>query len=435
MKKRLSLVLVVCLLVSLLSGCTQKEAADDGRPVVYASFYPVYDLTRQVVGDTVNLKTFMPIDKEPHFWEPTPKDMKRLAEADVLVVNGANMERWLEQVRDNLPDLDILVLSDSVELITYKGAAAIGDFQYMCSHKAKKNDINHIEFGHTHEDVMRVAFIDNSSGMGTEELIAKGKEIMEDKGELVAQKETIDVEDGKVYALEMGHESGDIGYRFPKSGEWVFISDRISETILPYDLKEADGGDQKITVLLEGSTSGLDKVTYDPHSWLSLTNGKKYLNAINDHFAGKYPEHTRTYNRNKVRAIDALTDLEVAYKDKFKALPQKEFVVTHYAYEYLAREFDLVQFPLQGLVSTDSPSLKTIRKALDYCNYHKINTIFYEAGHEQKEAATLADDLGGHAVGLTSMEYILPEFDKEDASYTSIMQDNLEKIYASLESR
>lgn len=64
-----------------------------------------------------------------------------------------------------------------------------------------------IEFGHTHENVMRVCFF-KQDGSKLEDLVKKGKKHMEAKGKLVPQNSTIDVEEGKVYGLEMGHESG-----------------------------------------------------------------------------------------------------------------------------------------------------------------------------------------------------------------------------------
>ena len=421
---------LVCLV--LLSACGKgKPANTSDKPVVYTSFYPVNDLVEQVAGETVEVRSFMPLDKDPHLWEPSPKDIASLAGADLLIVNGANLESWVDQVEENLDDLKILKLSDSVELISYKGAAVMGDFQYMCQQQAEKDSTYKISFGHTHEDCMRVTFIKRNSNESLEDLIVKGKKIMEKKGKAISQGSTIEVDQGQVYSIEMGHEHGEIYYKFPEDGHWVFISDRISEPLLSYDLKEENGSDLEIDRLLEGSTSNKDKVTYDPHSWLSLKNAKKYLNAIQNALTDLYPNNQRLYYRNKVGIVDELTDLELAYREKFKDLDRREFVVTHYAYEYLARDFDLIQFPLQGLVSTESPSLKTIAKAIAYCKVKDIKTIFYEEGNDPKSALSLAEEIDGEAIGLTSMEYRTKEMN-QPGSYQIIMKENLEKLYKSL---
>ncbi len=430
-KKLISIFLLCSLLTNILCGCTKEEVKNDGKPIVYTSFYPVYDLVKQIAGDTVELKTFMHLDKDPHLWEPTPKDMKGLANADLLIVNGANLEKWLDQVRENLPNLEIIVLSDSVDLITYKGAAAIGDFQYMCEYNFKTDKKYRIDFGHTHEDIMRVTFINNSKDLSQKELVEKGKKIMEQKGSVVAQKSNIEVVEGEVYAIEMGHESGEVTFNVPRDGNWVFVADRVSESLLPYDLTDENKEKLDVKVLLSGSTSGMDKITYDPHSWMSIVNAKKYLNTIHDEFLKRYSKNSKLYRKNKLKAVDALTDLEFEYKEKFKDIDNREFVVTHYAYAYLSRDFGLVQFPLQGLVSTESPSLKTIRKAIEYCQYWGINTIFYEEGMDSKEAKALAEEIGGRAEALNSMEYMKPDVQDNKIDYTSVLRSNLEKLYDS----
>lgn len=433
MKRGIALLLAaVCL---LLAGCApqhDKEASEEGKTIIYTSFFPVYDLVNAVADGAAEVRSFMPLDKDPHLWEPTPKDLARLSGADLLVVNGANLERWLDQVKHNLPDLPVLVLSDFVELITYKGAAAMGDFQYMAQAELKAATYT-IDFGHTHEDIMRVAFIRNDKGLDTKALIAKAKRIMENKGPLVAQRETIQVESGQVYNLEMGHERGAIHLQIPQEGSWVFVSDRVSERMLPYELLDIDGSLLERQELLSGSTSGLDKITYDPHSWMSPVNAKLYLNAIQDRLTEMMPEHKRSFRRNKLSLVDALTTLQYDYLEKFKVVENKHFVVTHYAYAYLARDFGLFQFPLQGLISTESPSLKTIRKAIEVCDSYHIDTIFYEDGREQKSAQSLAEEIGGQAMPLVSMEYVPPRRQGAGKGYVDFISDNLKAIHASLQ--
>ena len=428
--KKISLI-IFALIFFVACGKNEKE---DKRPLVYTSFYPINDLTKKIAGDSLNVQSFMPEEKEAHLWEPSAKDMKKLAKADLLVVNGANMEPWLDSVKENLPDLDILKLSDSVDLITYKGQAAIGDFQYMARIDVT-DKVQKFDFAHTHEDMMRVAFI-KDEGLSQEELVKKAKEIMSQKGELVSQKSTINVEEGKVYGLEMGHESGEIFYKMPKAGKWIFVSDRISEDLLPYYLMDENGDLLKDTnreeSLMEGSSSGFDKISYDPHSWLSITNGKKYLNAIQDKLIEKYPENEKIYKKNKLKYVDQLTDIDAEYKEKFKKLDQREFLTIHYAYAYIARDFDLIQYPLQGLTSLESPSLKTIKKAVNFAKDKNIDTIFYEFGKNPKEAKALAEELGGEISPLASMEFMTSEQEKKKMDYIDLMRMNLDNLYESM---
>lgn len=419
-----------CAATALLgTGCSQQESS--GKPLIYTSFYPVTSLVEDIAGDTVEVRQFMAPGKDPHLWEPTPKAMKELARAELLVINGANLEHWADQVRDAIPNLEILSLSDSVELITYKGAAAEGDFQFLAKLPQGTERMG-IEFGHTHEDIMRVAFYKNTKGYKGKQLVDACKKIMQQKGEVIAQRSTTAIEDSKVYGIEMGHESGHVDFVLPEQGEWLFISDRVTEMLLPYQLVTADNDELGEEVIMDTSSSGFDKVTYDPHSWLSLTNGKRYAAAIHDELIKRYPENERTYKKNKLRVVDSLTDLGAEYHEKFKDTRIKAFVTAHYAFEYLAQEFGLQQFPLQGLTSMEAPALKTIKKAVDFCNYHKISTIFYEYGTEKKNAEIIASELGGTTAPLASMEYATKDNGEGIEDYLGYMRMNLENLHASM---
>lgn len=421
--------LVISLLFTMaLVGCSANTGHDDSRPLVYASFYPIEDLVREVAGDTVNLKSFLARGQDPHLWEPSPKDMREISKADVLFVNGANMEPWLPKLEESLPDLKIVNLSESVDLITYKGAAALGDFQCMYKLNYEAGETYPLEFGHTHENLMRIAFI-KDKGQGRDGIIKEAKEIMSGKGQVITQRSHIDVEEASVYAIEMGHESGLVTYSLPEDGNWYFVSDRLSEDILSYRILDGGGEEMDKEIILEGSSSSLDKISYDPHSWLSIVNAKSYLIRINDELKKLYPENKRLYDKNKVKAVGSLTDLEYEYKEKFKEKRLAEFVSVHNAYSYLARDFGLKQFALSDLVSTEAPSLKSVRTALSFCQTHGVNTIFFESGSGGKSAQALAEDLGAEFKPLVSMEHMDGLKTFEDESYISIMRYNLEEIY------
>lgn len=425
------IVLVVCFLFLLFGANKPKEEYSES-PLVYTSFFPVYDLTRTVLGDAdIQLKVLMPVEQDPHMWEPTPRDIEKLSCADMLFINGANMEeRWLASVKESLPDLKVVNLSEGVDLITYTGAAALGEFQFLSKVELEAGVVYPIQFGHTHEEFMRLSLIKEKNDLNERNIVEYAKVVMLDDGELISQYETIDAEDAKVYKIRMGHTSGGAYIRVKESAAYYFVSDRLSETLLSYRFLEPDGEeDMPWEVLLAGSTSNLDKLTYDPHSWMSTTNAMSYLNSINQALAEAYPQYERTFNKNKVKAVTELSFLEHEYKKKFEKKENKVFVVTHYAYAYLARDFGLDQYPLQGLTSMGSVSLHTLRRAIGFCMKNQIQTIFYEKSGIKKDAQTIAWEIDAQAKPLTSMEYVRA---KDDTDYMTIMRENLDLLEQSM---
>ncbi len=66
-----------------------QPAAQKQKLKIEASFYPMYEFARQVAGDLAEVNLLIPPDVEPHDWDPTPQDMGKIEQADVLVYNGA----------------------------------------------------------------------------------------------------------------------------------------------------------------------------------------------------------------------------------------------------------------------------------------------------------------------------------------------------------
>lgn len=80
------------------SGGNQTAAEQSDKLKISVSFYPMYEFTTNVAGDLAEVQSLVPNGIEPHDWEPTPQDMKRIEDSDVMVYNGAGMEGWLDQV-------------------------------------------------------------------------------------------------------------------------------------------------------------------------------------------------------------------------------------------------------------------------------------------------------------------------------------------------
>lgn len=98
--KTLSLVLSLSLLFGLVACQTKDKAPaeQNGKKLIYTTFYPVYDLTKRIVGDKMNVKMLIKSNEEPHSFELKSSDMAALNKADLIVYNGANMEGFIKDV-------------------------------------------------------------------------------------------------------------------------------------------------------------------------------------------------------------------------------------------------------------------------------------------------------------------------------------------------
>jgi len=99
-------VLFLCALA--VSACGAERPVT-GRMLAVATFYPLYEFTRRVGGDRVEVRLLIPAGAEPHEYEPTPQDVALLRRARVVVYNGAGFEPWLEKLLDGLPAGTVIV--------------------------------------------------------------------------------------------------------------------------------------------------------------------------------------------------------------------------------------------------------------------------------------------------------------------------------------
>lgn len=425
-----ALIAILLIPAVFLVACTSPAPQPKERALVYGSFFPIYSLVEEIAGPDADVRSFMPHNQDPHLWEPSPKDISALAEADLLVVNGANMEPWLPQVEEALPSLPILNLSEYVDLINYKGAAALGEFQYIGRMNVPPGTDITMVFGHTHERALRAAFFKNPGDLSTAQLVERGREVMNDEGTSVAQREHTDVDDSTVYSIKMGHESGDVTFSFPDGGEWIFVSDREPEEILPFWFVDASGATVETEAVIEGGSALTEDSIFDPHSWLSLVNAKRYANAIGGQLRTIVPEQDEAIQKRTQTLVATLTQLQAYFKADLKQAKHREFLTNHNAFAYMARDFDLTQYPLQGLTTNEAPKLRVLTNGIRMARKSGINVVFYELGSDPKTAEVIADEIGGVALPLCSMEY--GPIDSEHQTYLEIVQFNLENLATAL---
>jgi zinc transport system substrate-binding protein len=94
---RIVLIVVVALLVA---GCGGGDSTD-GRKRVVAAFYPLAFAAEQIEGSRVHVTNLTPPGVEPHDVELSPRDVKRVAEADLVLYLGGGFQPALEDAIDS----------------------------------------------------------------------------------------------------------------------------------------------------------------------------------------------------------------------------------------------------------------------------------------------------------------------------------------------
>jgi len=68
------------------------------RLKIVVSFYPLLDFTKEIGGNRVEVSSLIPIGIEPHDFDPTIRQIQNAETADLLIYNGAGLEKWIDKI-------------------------------------------------------------------------------------------------------------------------------------------------------------------------------------------------------------------------------------------------------------------------------------------------------------------------------------------------
>ena len=89
---------------------------ENEKSVIYTSFFPIYNLAKQIAGDKFEVRSFTNLKTESHGFEPSAKEIAELSNAKLMFTNGAGMEEWEEKVKEST-DVEFVNTSESIDLI------------------------------------------------------------------------------------------------------------------------------------------------------------------------------------------------------------------------------------------------------------------------------------------------------------------------------
>ena len=106
------------LLATACSGTVSAgdAVAEDERPTVLTTFTVLQDIAQNVAGEHLDVESITKAGAEIHGYEPTPGDIRKASEADLILDNGLNLEAWFGQFVEEV-DAPHVVVSEGVEVV------------------------------------------------------------------------------------------------------------------------------------------------------------------------------------------------------------------------------------------------------------------------------------------------------------------------------
>lgn len=120
MSKILKVILVIFLfLVSIFIFLSFKGKSIE-KNKVSVTIFPFYDITKEIVGEKMEVTLIVPPGAEPHNFELTPLDILKIKESKVIFTSGTNIDLWINNITRIYHNVKVINLNQDLPLIIEK---------------------------------------------------------------------------------------------------------------------------------------------------------------------------------------------------------------------------------------------------------------------------------------------------------------------------
>ena len=359
----LSIVLIAC-----GTGSTTDEATSD-KINVLATTPMLGDFVNQIGGENINLTILMPLEADPHTYDPSPQDATKIADADVVFYVGLKYEpSALIKLVENTSNSDsvLVEVGESINPIEFSEEG----------HDDHKDHDDHDEEGHDDHD-----------------------------------------EEGHDDHDEEGHDDHD------EEGH----DDHDEEGHDDHDEEGHDDHDEEGHEGHEGHDHGAE----DPHFWFDPLRVAMAAELMMNQLIELDPSNSEAYKTAGDAYISELNELDVTVSALIETVPSKnrKLITTHESLGYLEARYgvEVLTTIIPSLSSADEISPSQLVGVLDLIEDNDIEIIFVESEAPSVYAETIAEE-----ANIKTVTGLWVETLRENQVYTDWLTEQVELIVENL---
>lgn len=115
--------LALCLMSVMACEKSQKQSGQDEKPLVVVTTTMLASAAEHIGADVVQVQSIMRPGGDPHLYQPTPSDAKKVARSQLVITSGLHLEGWLDSLVEHAGgERPIQVASEGIEPIRMEGA-------------------------------------------------------------------------------------------------------------------------------------------------------------------------------------------------------------------------------------------------------------------------------------------------------------------------
>lgn len=147
---------------------------------------------------------------------------------------------------------------------------------------------------------------------------------------------------------------------------------------------------------------GRGGVGTDPHIWMSARNAKTISSNMYESLCVLLPAEKERFTANLSKLNTQLDSLDQLITEMLTGRDHSSFMIYHPSLSYFARDYNLQQLTMEFEGKTPSPA--HMKEMSDLGRKHHISTIFLQSQFDQKNAGTLAEEIGAEVVQINPLD-------------------------------
>ncbi len=367
-----------------------KDKGENGKLSIVATIFPPYDFARQIGGEHVEVTMLLAPGTESHTYEPTPKEIVKIAKADLFIYTGGVSDTWV----DRLLDAAEIDRAKTVRMMDFVKALE-ESHEGILDESAEHDHDHHGTTPHDHD------------GTNSHDHDHDGTDPHDhDRESTVSHaRDHTDPHNNKD-TEEHDHDGAD-----------------------PHD-HDHDGADQPST---QPHRHDHDH-GFDEHIWTSPINALKIAEGIASHLIETDKTHADDYRKNLENLRNDLQELDGAFRAIKAETKRPELVVadrfpliyftTEYGFSYMAA------YP--GCAAETEPKPKTVAAMIEKVRSENISYVFHIEFSNEKLADLVSSETGAKKLLFHTAHNVTTEELTSGVTYVSIMRQNVENLRKAL---
>ncbi|MFL1421251.1 manganese ABC transporter substrate-binding lipoprotein MntC [Staphylococcus ureilyticus] len=178
----------------------------------------------------------------------------------------------------------------------------------------------------------------------------------------------------------------------------------------------------------------VDESKQDPHAWLSLDNGIKYVEEISKALIKKNDKYKDDIQSNTKDYIAKLEDLKKESHDKFNDIPkeQRAMITSEGAFKYFSKQFDIKPGYIWEINTEKQGTPEQMKQAVKFVQDNNLKHLLVETSVDKKSMQSLSEETNLDIYGEVYTDSIGKKGTKGD-SYFNMMQENINTVHGSME--